>query len=68
MIKLVFDIDKDLTEDFTEIVTGKKKGKNKITDFEFSERNARTLDLGFKTTAIKDGADIIKKAQKSTRR
>lgn len=65
MIILVFDMDEDLTKDFNEIVTGKKKSKDKITDFEFSEKNAKTLDFGFKTTAIKDGADIIKKSQKS---
>jgi len=52
-----FDIDKDLTDDFNEIVSG-KKGKKKDpkdpTDFEFSEKNAATLDLGFDESIGKD--------------
>ena len=48
-----FDLDKDLTDDFNEIVTGKKKKKDPI-DFEFSEKNAATLDLGFDESIGKD--------------
>jgi len=52
-----FDLDKDLTDDFNEIVSG-KKGKKKAskdpTDFEFSEKNAATLDLGFDESIGKD--------------
>jgi len=51
-----FDLDKDLTDDFNEIVSG-KKGKKKVkdpTDFEFSEKNAATLDLGFDESIGKD--------------
>lgn len=50
-----FDLDKDLTDDFNEIVSGKKKGKRKDPiDFDFSEKNAATLDLGFDDTVGKD--------------
>lgn len=49
-----FDLDKDLTDDFNEIVTGKKGKKKDPIDFEFSEKNASTLDLGFDESIGKD--------------
>ncbi len=49
-----FDLDKDLTDDFNEIVSGKKGKKKDPTDFEFSEKNAATLDLGFDDSIGKD--------------
>lgn len=43
---MVFDRDEDLTKDFQDLIGG-KKGKSKVADFEFSEKNASSLDLGF---------------------
>ena len=43
-----FDLDKDLTEDFNELIGGKKKKKgDSVADFDFSRENAAKLDLGF---------------------
>lgn len=56
---MVFDKDMDLTEDFNEIVTGKKK--RVVTDFEFSSDSKSKLDFGFpikKNGVIKKGSKI----------
>jgi len=45
---MAFDPDHDLVSDFNDLIGGKKKGKP--IDFEFSESNAKTLDLGFSDT------------------
>jgi len=47
---MVFDMDKDLTEDFKDIVSGGKKKKTSVKDFEFSRESAAKLDLGFDET------------------
>lgn len=41
---MVFNRKADLTKDFNELIGGRK---SKVTDFEFSEKNAATLKLGF---------------------
>jgi len=42
---MAFDPDHDLVSDFNELIGGKKKGSP--IDFEFSEKNAKSLDFGF---------------------
>lgn len=70
---MVFDVDADLTKDFKKLVIRERLDdeirfkpviKKGVKVFQDAQKNGRKKKLGIKSTSIKDGVRVIRKANR----